>query len=225
MRKILSHYMAALNKSITFNKTAMAKNYKTKINPHNIDDGHCIMCAFNTYLALMNYSDRIEAPEPTSNAFGIGGGWVYDKFYTNKYKTTDVIKTIVSSKTNTLETLEERVSNEIKQITDPGVAVIICIDEGAHWYTAYNHDGVIIFVDAQTGIAFNVYAPKLYPGTQIDILIPKKSVIKEYLEKIFDKTLPFNRRVKTGGNFTKSKKSRKSKNLKNKNRKSKKYKE
>jgi len=54
----------------------LPRKYKTLINPGNIPDGHCNMCAFNTYLAFKGIKPK-EAGAPGSDEFKLFGDWFY----------------------------------------------------------------------------------------------------------------------------------------------------
>ena len=45
------------------------------------------------------------------------------------------------------------------------------MDYATHWYTAYNQNNKIIYVDSQTNQGFNVYSKRdvVYPDTNIDV--------------------------------------------------------
>lgn len=183
------------------------EQFKEYINPGNIPDGHCASCAFNTYLLLMKYINKTQAEafEPGSSSFKKFGDWFYKKFMTDTDNNVILSISISSTKNQTIREFEELVKNEILNNTQPGEVVIICLDYGTHWYNAYhtpNND--VIFIDAQTGIQFNVYSSILRENTSIDIIIPKEEVIQEYLKDVLPK-------IKRGGRNLKKRKTYKKK--------------
>lgn len=194
------------------------EKYREYVNPGNIPDGHCASCSFNTYLLLMGYikKEDAEAFEYGTSMFKKFGDWFYEKFITDRDNSVVLSVSILSAKNHTIRDYEELVKSEILNNTKPGEAVILCVDYGTHWYNAYHTmDNNVSFIDSQSGKAFNVYATKLLEDTNIDIIIPKKEVIKEYLEDV----LPG---IKRGGQNMKRKKKRKTNKKKVTKRKTKK---
>jgi hypothetical protein len=166
------------------------EQFRKYVNPLKIPDGHCASCAFNTYLLLMGYIKPAEAEafEPGGAPFKKFGDWFYKKFMLDTENNVILSFSVTSTKNQTIKDFEEFVSSEILNNTKPGEAVIICLDEGTHWYNAYHSpDKKVIFIDSQTGIEFNVYGSFLYDDTTIKVIIPKEEVIKEYLADVLPK--------------------------------------
>jgi hypothetical protein len=177
-----------------------SKHYKTYVNPGNIPDGHCASCAFNTYLLLIEHikPEYAEAFEPGSKKFKRFGDWFYEKFVTDRDNNVKLLVSIGSGN-ETIEHFEQLVKEAILNNTAPNTAVIICVDDGTHWYNAYRTENNVIFIDSQNGKQFNVYSATLPKDTNIDIIIPKKKVINEY----FDIVLP---KINEGGKNMRKKK-------------------
>lgn len=188
------------------NGKPLHEQFREYVNPGKIPDGHCASCAFNTHLLLMGYikQDDAEAFEP-GLSFKKFGDWFYEKIMTYKDNNVILSLSITSSKNQTIRDFEETVKREILNNTKPGDAVILCVDYGTHWYNAYHTpDNNVIFIDAQTGIQFNVYSTILYDDTNIDIIIPKEEVIQEYLKDVLPK-------IKRGGKNMRKQKRKKTK--------------
>lgn len=200
------------------NAKPLYEQFREYVNPGKIPDGHCASCAFNTYLLLMGYinEEQAEAFEPGGDSFKKFGDWFYEKFMTNKDNNVILSLSISSKKNQTIRDFEELVKNEILDNTKPGEAVIICVDYGTHWYNAYHTpSNDVVFIDAQSGIQFNVYSSILKEDTNIDIIIPKEETVKEYLKDVLPK-------IKSGGKHIKKYKKRKTnkkKHMKKKTRK------
>lgn len=187
------------------------EQFREYINPGKIPDGHCASCAFNAYLLLMGYikPEQAEAFEP-GTPFKKFGDWFYEKFMFNTENNAILSFSLTGTKNQSMSEFEELVKNEILKNTSPGEAVIISVSDGAHWYNAYHTaDNDVIFIDAQSGIKFNVYSSILDENTILSIIIPKEEVIKEYLEDVLPK-------MKNGGKNMRNIKSRKTNNTKNK---------
>lgn len=194
-----------------------SEQYKRYINPGNIPDGHCASCAFNTHLLLMERikPEYAEAFEPGSEKFKLFGDWFYKKFVTDRDNNVD-LSVSIGSGNDTIEKFEQLVKEAILKKTAPNTAVIICVDYGTHWYNAYhtvNDD--VIFIDSQNGKQFNAYSTTLPKDTNIDIIIPKEDVIREY----FGTVLP---EIKKGGKNMRKQKKRKTNKKKNRIKKTKK---
>jgi hypothetical protein len=171
-------------KSLTPQQIMMHQQYKQYINPTNIPDGHCASCAFNTYLLLMNFIEikDSEAFNPGSNSFLTFGNWFYNTFILNKDNSVVLSLSFISEKNQTIKEFEQIIKKAILQNTKRGEAVILCIDEGVHWYNAYHsHDDKILFIDAQSGKQFHTYSSKFMDGTLIEIIIPKEEYVQYYI--------------------------------------------
>jgi hypothetical protein len=154
--------------------------YHTKINPTQLADGHCALCAFNAYLGLRGYP-LMAAQLPRAD-FKPFGDWFYKK-YTGKKLT--LIATVNNGNDTNLAHFEQIVSDAIKQHTSVGDAVLICLDDGVHWYVALNTNTDIVYIDAQQGRGFNSHISTLTSDTQIEILSIPDKVIDEYFSNIF----------------------------------------
>jgi hypothetical protein len=121
---------------------------KKKVNPGNIGDGHCAMCAFNTYVALKGYNP-VEAAEPRETNSVTFGRW-FEPIYGMFRGPGVILATINNNQNENKIVFKNRVIREILQVTQNKDAVLISVDD-SHWYAAFNRDGRIVFVDSQTG--------------------------------------------------------------------------
>ena len=174
-----------------------AIHHRNLVNPGRIEDGHCAMCAFNSYLFL-NGEPAKEAFEPGTDNFKTFGDWFYKKFGASK---TGWVATVESNGMD-FEDYKRAVEMEILQHTLPGESVLLSVDD-AHWYVAKNENNTIHFIDSQQGIGFNTYA-NYDPSddTEIDIIKIPQEVIDEYHKYVEPKF--------KGGRKTKRRRKRKS---------------
>jgi hypothetical protein len=169
------------------------KRMYNKINPtHDNMDGNCSMCAFNSYLALKGFKPK-DAGLAGSHKFKVFGDWFFKNF--TYYDTDDgeykVNPTLILTSVNNGDDLDKdnfkrKTTEAILSVTKPGEPVLLCVDYATHWYTAYNQNNKIIYVDSQTNKGFNVYSKRedVYPDTNIDIINIPDRIIHEYLNSI-----------------------------------------
>lgn len=160
---------------------------KKLINPTNEPDGHCAACAFNAFMAFAEYSARFrEAPTVGTTNFKIFGDWFYRKFGDDSAeKNAQLFIRVSNDKNPDMDNFQQKVSQQIIEHTRKEQPVILSVDYGTHWYSAYHkNDDTVTYVDAQTGNGFNTYSDKLYIDTIIDIIIPNQDVITEYYDSI-----------------------------------------
>jgi len=171
----------------------LRKRMYNKINPtHDNRDGNCAMCAFNSYLALKGFRPK-DAGLAGTHKFKIFGNWFFENFtYFDsdeggyKVKPSLILASVNSGNDMNKNNFERKTTEAILSVTKPGEPVLLCVDYATHWYTAYNQNNKIIYVDSQTNQGFNVYSKRdvVYPDTNIDIISIPDIIIHEYINRI-----------------------------------------
>ena len=158
--------------------------FQSLIFPGKIPDGHCAMCAFNTYLSLLGYRTQ-PAFDPDTKNYKIFSNWFYKKFTLELDKIKGVFE-INNEDITDMNAFEEIVKNTIKEKINNNDVLLLSVDGGSHWYTAIHKDDTIYFIDAQSGIGFNVYTQnkRLPPDTEISVIKIPQDIIEEYFRDI-----------------------------------------
>ena len=172
----------------------LRKRIYNKINPtHDTMDGNCAMCAFNAYLALKGFRSK-DAGLAGTHKFKVFGDWFFENFTyfdsdegNYKVRPSLILATVNSGDDLDKNNFERKTTEAILSVTKPGNSVLLCVDYTTHWYTAYNQNNKIIYIDAQTNKGFNVYSNKddVYPDTNIDIIDIPDKIIHEFLNKVY----------------------------------------
>jgi glutamine deamidase len=146
------HEISEINKddSIKDKEAELAGRFCKIVNPHRIPDGHCASCAFNTHLHLIG--QKLEEGRDPNGNFKEFGDWFYRKVYC---RFEDNV--VESGENETYGAMRDRLEQKVKELTQPGEAVLISICDGTHWYNAYNDGTRVWFIDSQSGKGFNLY--------------------------------------------------------------------
>jgi hypothetical protein len=191
----------------------MEEFLKKCVNPGNIIEGTCSMCAFNSYLLLKGYD--LKKPEVCGGGtdnFKLFGDWFYAKFINNEFAT------VYSINSNDLfRSISEFKGHIISHIlTSESIEngpYLVSVNEGAHWFNLVKKEDDVEFIDCILCRGFTTYGS--LNNTQIDVLSIPEDIIKEYFKDI----LPNITDTRIGGNRQKTKK-RKTKKRKTKKRRS-----
>ena len=182
LKKISKENVKINRSSIIKDDLETAELFYSVVNPKKIPDGHCARCAFNTHIHLMG-GDLEEAEASNTEEFVRFSFWFYANF---SPEVVDCEKTISGRSGESLDDFQKRVERSIKKITSPKSGVLISINEGAHWFNAYNDGDKIWFIDSQTGQGFNVYSKKFDPElTVVNIVKVTSEKIFEFNDKMF----------------------------------------
>lgn len=156
--------------------------YKEIVNPGNIIDGHCRHCAFNTCLLLLDYDFNShgitpEAFAPNSPKFKIFGDWFIPNI---EYNESTHLMTIQSNGITNINEFKEQLQIQIAEKTNDCDVLLINIDS-AHFISAINKDGIIYFIDAQSGSGFT-YTGTIDEYTTITVIKVDDGIITKYEE-------------------------------------------
>ena len=203
----------------------LRKRMYNKINPtHDNMDGNCSMCAFNSYLALKGLRPK-DAGLVGTHKFKVFGDWFFENFtyYDSdeggyKVKPSLILVSVNNGDDTNKNNFERKTTEAILSVTNPGEPVLLCVDYATHWYTAYNQNNKIIYVDSQTNQGFNVYSKRddVYPDTNIDIINIPDRIIHEYLNGIYPPAYgeAYGRKTKRKRKIKKRKSNKRKKNTK-----------
>ena len=172
----------------------LRKRIYNKINPtHDTMDGNCSMCAFNAYLILKGFKPK-DAGLAGTDKFKVFGDWFFENFtYFDmdeggyKVKPSLILASVNNGNDLNKSNFERKTTEAILSVTKPGEPVLLCVDYATHWYTAYNQNNKIIYIDSQTNKGFNVYSERddVYPDTNIDIINIPDIIIHDFLNKVY----------------------------------------
>lgn len=164
----------------------IAKQYRSRINPHRIPDGHCAFCSWNACVGMKGHPLE-EALEPGSTNSVIVGKWL-QKTFINHHR--GYLASFNNDNDPDVRHFEQQLKTYLIQHA-PGDAFLLAIDDGTHWIAAQHTGGDVVFIDAQSGIGFNTYEKqqgnKVGPvrdDTEIKVFKITEDVIQEYYDKI-----------------------------------------
>ncbi|EMO0622366.1 hypothetical protein WCW05_004217 [Escherichia coli] len=148
------------------------------INPSG-GDGNCSGCALHACMALLGYGIR-EAP--ASNQIS-----EYMTGFFNRHHEQIQGEGVVAADNQTYDSFRKDIENHIITNTEPESAVMLSIEQSAHWIAAYNDGHRVWFLDVQTGQGFNLYDsvekdPLAFvdEGTSVQIVKVSKEEFENY---------------------------------------------
>ena len=133
----------------------LGKLIKKQIFPKNgMPDGPCLAASF---IACMGFLDKglSSIPQPGTDRFKDFG----DPFYTDYHSQIwDPQNTLFAEEVQSIKDYKQKLSANIKDtITAKEGAVILNIDSGSHYISAFKYNDRIWYVDALQGYGFNLY--------------------------------------------------------------------